>query len=98
MTVEQNVRGDGNATAAKGGRAEVHVTNNISYQAATPVKIDSTKIENAINLLSEISTLEGIPTPGELAAGSTLPHLPNRFFVGREEELSHLAPTLCEGG
>jgi len=66
------------------------------YEDITPSLVDSDTIERARRLLEELP-LEEVPDRGSLPPGFVMPLRPNRYFVGREEQLRALAANLKAG-
>jgi hypothetical protein len=90
--VQHHAQGSNIAQASDGSTAMVMV-----YQAVAPAPVNAAVLARAEVLLAELP-LDGVPPPAGLPSGSSMPHLRNRLFVGREADLLALAAVLKNGG
>jgi tetratricopeptide (TPR) repeat protein len=78
-------------------RVEVFGDITYNYRDVAPSPVDAGTRESARRQLEAIP-LEEVPNRSELPSGSVMPLRPNRYFVGREEQLKMIASNLKAGG
>jgi tetratricopeptide (TPR) repeat protein len=95
---EQNQTGSYNAQASGQSSAAVNVCNNVyNYANAPPQTLDPARREAALRLLAELPT-DRLPERGPMPVGSRCAYAPTPYFVGRQDDLKHLARSLKAGG